>query len=190
MNVGLVNSLPVADRLLIAETQHAELKGLDEDELLALHMRVRRARTKYLGQYRREASARVQRQGGRGKARPRNTRNLERAELFEDVLARVSKAVSVKAKAAASQLKAERIAAAREAKAAAGSAKKTTAKKTAGAKRTTASRSARTSGVARAGRGPANAKAGDRGVVSPRTTKARASAKASGARKQARKDSR
>jgi hypothetical protein len=162
---------------------------LDEDELLALHQRVRRVRTKHLGQYRREASARVPRQGGRGKARPRNTQNLERAELFEDVLARVSKAVATKAKQAASELKAERLAAAREAKASSGSAKKPTSAKTT-AKKTTASRSARASGVARAGRAPANAKAGDRSAVSPRTRKERASVKASGARRQARKDSR
>ena len=189
MNIGLVNSLPVADRLLIAETEASALADLDEDELLALHQRVHRARTKYLGQYRREASARVQRHAARGKARPRNARNLERAEVFEDLLARVSRAVAVKAKQAASELKAERLAAAREAKASAGSAKKSTTAKTA-AKKTTASRSARASGVARAGRAPANAKAGDRGLVSPRTTKARATSKASGARRQARKDSR
>lgn len=189
MNIGVVNSLPVADRLLVAETDAAAIAGLDEDELLALHQRVRRARTKYLGQYRREASARVPRQGGRGKARPRNLRNLERAELFEDVLARVSKAVAAMAKQAAAELKAERLAAARAAKASGGAAKKSTTAKTT-AKRTTASRSPRASGVARAGSSPANAKSGDRSAVSPRTTKQRATVKASGARRQARKDSR
>jgi hypothetical protein len=51
--------------------------------------------------------------GGRGFARPKNRRNAEKAEMFEDALARVSKRVDVVARQAAKDLKAERLAAAR-----------------------------------------------------------------------------
>jgi hypothetical protein len=51
--------------------------------LLALHTRVRRARTKYVTQYRRAASARVADVGGRGMARPKNRRAADKAEAFK-----------------------------------------------------------------------------------------------------------
>ena len=89
---------------------------LDEDALLDLHGRVRRARTKYVKLYRRQASARVGDTGGRGAARPMNRRNADKAEVFEIALARVSKQVDVVARRAAAQLKSERLAAARAAK--------------------------------------------------------------------------
>ena len=56
---------------------------LDEDALLDLHGRVRRARTKYVKLYRRQASVRVGDTGGRGAARPMNRRNADKAEVFE-----------------------------------------------------------------------------------------------------------
>ncbi len=60
MNQRILNSM-TAERLLIAETERAALAELDEDELLDLHGRIRRART----EYRRGASQRLQRHGGR-----------------------------------------------------------------------------------------------------------------------------
>jgi hypothetical protein len=66
MNQGLLNSLTDAERMLVAETERDALKGLDEDELLDLHQRIRRARTKYVKNYRRAASAAVAGVGGRG----------------------------------------------------------------------------------------------------------------------------
>jgi hypothetical protein len=119
MNQGLLNSLTDAERLLVAQTERDALKGLDEDELLDLHQRIRRARTKYVKNYRRAASAAVAGVGGRGMSYPRNQRDRDKAELFESVLAKVSREVAVVANRASMQLRAERLEAARAAKAAA-----------------------------------------------------------------------
>jgi hypothetical protein len=105
-------SLTTAQGDLLRETETARLAELDEDELLALHARVRRARNKYVGLYRRQGAARVTAKAARGKARPANRTNAERAEVFELALARVSKRIDVVARAAAAELKAERLAAA------------------------------------------------------------------------------
>jgi hypothetical protein len=80
---SLLKSLTEGEWLLLAETKRAAMADLDEDELLALHTRIRRARTKYMSQYRRAASARVAEVGGRGVARPKNRRAAEKAEAFE-----------------------------------------------------------------------------------------------------------
>jgi hypothetical protein len=111
---ALLNSLTEAEMALVRETEPAQLAELDEDGLDALHTRIRRARGKYVKLYRREASARVVELGGRGKARPKNRRNAQKAEVFEDALARVSRALAAAAKRSANELKAERLAAARE----------------------------------------------------------------------------
>jgi hypothetical protein len=113
MNQALLNSLTEKERALIAETEPAALAVLDEDALLDLHGRIRRARTKYVKLYRRQASVNVAEQGGRGFSYAKNTRNRGKAELFELALARVSKRVEVVAKQAAAELRAERLAAAR-----------------------------------------------------------------------------
>jgi hypothetical protein len=119
MNQGLLNSLTEAERLLVAETERDVLKGLDEDGLLDLHQRIRRARTKYVKNYRRAASAAVADGGGRGMSYPRNQRDRDKAELFESVLAKVSREVAVAANRASMELRTERIEAARAAKSAA-----------------------------------------------------------------------
>ena len=59
MKASLLAVLNDSERLLVAETESAALAPLDEDAVAALHDRVRRARNKYVGQYRRGASARV-----------------------------------------------------------------------------------------------------------------------------------
>ena len=117
MNQGLLNSLTDAERMLVAETERDVLKGLDEDELLDLHQRIRRVRTKYVKNYRRSASAAVAQAGGRGMSYAKNQRDRDKAELFESVLARVSREVAVAANRASMQLRSERIEAARSAKA-------------------------------------------------------------------------
>ena len=183
MNRALINSLTEAEYLLVRETENPALAELDEDELVALHDRVRRARTKYTTLYRREASAKVRAQGGRGKARPKNTRNRERAEVFEDALARVSARLARVARASAKELRDARIAAARGEKAA-GAAAKTTATKTATKQATKAP------AKARGGKPAPNAKSGDRSLVSPRSVKKGASVQAKGARRQAKRDAR
>jgi hypothetical protein len=113
MNQALLNSLTENERGLIAETEGEALTGLDEDSLLDLHGRIRRARTKYVKLYRRQASAGVAEHGGRGFSYAKNQRHRDKAELFELALARVSKRVEVMAKQAAAELRAERLAAAR-----------------------------------------------------------------------------
>jgi hypothetical protein len=115
MNQALLNSLTEAERLLVAEAERDAVKSLDEDELLELHQRIRRARTKYVKNYRRAAGAAVAEAGGRGKSYPRNQRDRDKAELFETVLARVSREVAGAARQAATELRKERIAAARPA---------------------------------------------------------------------------
>ena len=77
---------------LLRETEPERMAGLDEDETLELHTRIRRARTKYVKLYRRRASARVEDLGGRGFARPKNRRNADKAEVFEEALARATSA--------------------------------------------------------------------------------------------------
>jgi hypothetical protein len=116
MNQGLLNSLTEAERMLVAGTERDVLKGLDEDELLDLHQRIRRVRTKYVKNYRRGASSAVAEAGGRGMSYARNQRDRDKAELFESVLARVSREVAVAANRASMQLRSERIEAARAAK--------------------------------------------------------------------------
>jgi hypothetical protein len=98
---------------LLRETEPERMAELDEDETLELHTRIRRARTKYVKLYRRQAGARVEDLGGRGFARPKNRRNADKAEVFEDALARVSTRVDVLARRAAAELREERLAAAR-----------------------------------------------------------------------------
>jgi hypothetical protein len=117
MNASLLAALTQAERRLVAETEPAELAMLDEDAAIALEARIRRARGKYVGQYRRSASARVPEQGGRGMARPKNTHAAMKAEAFETALSRVSRRVGVLARESAARLRAERLEMARAAKA-------------------------------------------------------------------------
>ena len=90
----------------------AEAAKLNEDELIDLHRRIRRARNKYAGVYRRQGSAKIAKKGGRGLAKEKNSRNAGRAEVFEDALARVSAQLAEVAAASAERLKADRLAAA------------------------------------------------------------------------------
>jgi hypothetical protein len=114
MNKAVLFSMTDAERLLVAETEKKELHTLDEEALLALETRIRRARNKYVGLYRRQAATQVQKSGGRGKAGPKNQRNRDKAEVFELALARVSRRVAAVAKQASDDLRAERLEAARK----------------------------------------------------------------------------
>jgi hypothetical protein len=113
MNRTITNSLTEAELALVRETDRDRLAGLDEDTLADLHDRIRRARTKYVTIYRRTGAATVEVKGGRGVAKERNARNAAKAEVFEDALARVSRALAAAARASATALRAERVAAAR-----------------------------------------------------------------------------
>jgi hypothetical protein len=173
MNASLLAVLNDAERLLVAETERAELAALDEDAAIDLEARIRRARNKYVGQYRRAASARVPEHGARGTARPENQRAALKAEAFEEALARVSRRVATLARQAAAALRAERLAAARAARPG----------------RAPGPRQAKPA-AARKGPPVTGEPAGDRALRSPRTEKQRAGALASGARRQAKRDSR
>ena len=161
---ALLNSLTEAESTLVRETKLSKLKELDEDGLVELHQRIRRARNKYVKLYRREASAKVAEKGGRGIARPKNTRNAGKAEVFEDALARVSRRLAAAARASAAVLKAERLAAAGDASGGPGGARD------------------KGKGVG-SGRVPATQRSPDR-------KKRAASTRAKGARRQAKKDNR
>lgn len=112
----MVGTLSEAEQDLVRETERRRLLDLDEDDLTQLHGRIRRARDKYVKQYRRQAAAKVPAAGGRGKAFPKNTRARDKAEVFEEALARVSRRLGAVAHAAALELKAERLAEARQAR--------------------------------------------------------------------------
>lgn len=112
---AVLNSLTEAELAIARSAEPEALADLDEDALLEVHGRVRRARDKYLGQYRRQAATKVADVGGRGKAYSQNQRARDKAEVFETALAQVSTAVAKAARRSAAALKAERLAAARAA---------------------------------------------------------------------------
>jgi hypothetical protein len=108
----LLGVLRKDERDLIRETEPERMVGLSEDNLLALHKRIRRARNKHVNNYRRQATEGVKKHGGRGKSRPKNKHAAQKAEVFEDALARVSVLLAELAGQAAEELKQARLAAA------------------------------------------------------------------------------
>ena len=88
---------------------------MSEDELGDALLLVRRARNKYSTLHRRQSSATVAEVGRRAATQSQNLRTLRKAEIFEDALARVSRAYANAAKAAAAQIKSERLALAKAA---------------------------------------------------------------------------
>ena len=106
---ALIGTLREDELDLLRDTEPDRMAALDEDDLLDLHSRVRRARTKYVKLYRRQASSQVKKSGGRGKGRPKNRRNADKAEVFEDALARLQSPTRF-----IGELKTERLAAARK----------------------------------------------------------------------------
>ena len=172
MNATLLAALTPDERFLVSRTERDALAGLDEDAALELHQQIRRARTKYVGQYRRAAAARVPGKGGRGRARPANERARLRAEAFEEALARVSRRLAVLAQQASRELRAERLEAARSVRwgVSSGGA-------TADPSSTTVDAHAPQARPGKAAR-------------TPRTERARAQSTASGARRQAGRDTR
>lgn len=107
-----IASLSEPERRLVAETERDHLRALDEDALIELHARVRRARDKVVQAHRREVAAAVTARGARGKASAAPRRSEGKAEIFETALARVSTSLAAAARASAAALRAERLAAA------------------------------------------------------------------------------
>ena len=99
MNKAMLSLLSEPEVLLVLATEPAALALLDEDETGDLLLRVRRARTKYSTNYRRQSSKRVVAKGARGAARGSSNKTAEKAEIFEDALARVSRRLAALAKA-------------------------------------------------------------------------------------------
>jgi hypothetical protein len=164
---ALLGSLTDAERALVRETERDQLAELTEDDLVALHTRVRRARDKYVKLYRRESAARVTTVGGRGKAYAKGGRDRGKAEVFEDALARVSRQLAAAARASATALKAERLAEAR-------------ADRNTSPPRTSARKAGPVKAAQRTNRRP----------ESPNRVKRHSTTRAAGARRQARKDAR
>jgi len=170
---------PKGQKLLL-ETEPKRLAELDEDGLIDLHTRVRRARTKYSTLYRRQGAAAV-RAGGKRGVSPKNT--LEKAEVFEDALARVSRAVAAAARASAIALRAERLAAAGTARG--GAQTKTSGRAAAGATSKASSASAAKTAASPATAGPTGRR---KDLRPPAKVAHKATVQAKGARKQAKRD--
>jgi hypothetical protein len=171
MDESLRAVLTETERLLVDETERDALATLDEDGAIELETRIRRARDKYVSQYRRSASAAVAEHGGRGRARPENSRALVKAEAFERSLSSVSHRVAVLASKAAAQLRSERLAAARSVKQSdwPGAGERVPAQRRKGPAVTTEP-------------------TGERGLRNPASEKERAGTQAAGARRQAKRD--
>ncbi|MDH2415095.1 hypothetical protein [Nocardioides sp. CER19] len=112
MKQAVLNSMTDAEQQLVRETSRDALTDLDEEELLALHSRIREARSKYVTIYRRNARGAVVKRGGRGFSYPKNQRDRDKAEVFETALAAVSRQVAAHAARAAAELKTSRLEAA------------------------------------------------------------------------------
>lgn len=168
MAINLSDALSDSDFQLVQSTSLGELRALDEDALLDLHTRVRRARNKHVGIYRRRGAARVQRKGARGAVREANQRNALRVEIFEDALSRVSRQLGVAARQASRELKEERLALAKTESPAKAAAPAKAARKTPAKKRVLS----------------------DKTRKNPGRIKREAGTKATGARRQAKRDAR
>src|SRR5215471_17747223 len=101
MNNATWAMLNDTEQALLREAEPAAAGRLDEDGLLALHDRIRRARNKYTKLYRRRAQGQVAKDASRGRAHSVNARTAAKAEAFEDALARVSRLLAKAAKASA-----------------------------------------------------------------------------------------
>src|SRR5262245_41940193 len=163
-------SVSEKERELLTSTEAANLNELDEDALIALHDRVRRARTKHVQLHRRSVGRQVGVKGARGTASLAPRRSASKAEVFEGALARVSTALAKRARESASALRAERLATAQRSTSAT-PAKRSAAGRTAGSTSTT----------------KANSRSRGHEPVERKTV---ASGRAAGARRQAKSDGR
>lgn len=175
MNSRLLASLPEAERDLVLQTGSEVLPQLSEDEVAELHTRLRKARNKHRSIYRRSAAARVEQAGARGTARPKNLGARERAEVLDEALVRVNRQLAKLAKQEQEALRQERLA---EARAVKGSAPASSVE------------SGPPSTTKRAPRGRPPKNTGNRSLQNPSSKAQRASTRATGARRQAKRDSR
>lgn len=97
-----------SEKDLVLATRPKKLRKLDEDELISLHKRIRKARNKYSKLHRRRAGEQVGKDGTRSKASKKHARTAAKAEIFEDKLSKVSRQLAVVAGAHAEALRTER----------------------------------------------------------------------------------
>jgi hypothetical protein len=105
-----------AEQMLLVHTEKERLVGLSEDELDDLLTRVRRARNKYTKLYRRQSRDLVVASSSRRGTSTSNQKTKRKAEILEGALARVAAALATAARITARELKQERLAAAKAAK--------------------------------------------------------------------------
>lgn len=110
----LRHSLSEDEYVLVRGTKKARMADLDEEALIRLHIRVRRARNKFVKLYRQSGAAKVEAKGARGAGKSANTHNADKAEVFESALSRVSRQLAKASKHNARKLKAERLERARK----------------------------------------------------------------------------
>jgi hypothetical protein len=113
VNKATLRMLNDAEQKLLRQAEPGRLRHLDEDDLVDLHTRIRRARSKYSKLYRRRAGAQVGKHGTRAMASAAHERTAVKAEVFEDALARVSRYLAQAARRSSDRLRDERLAAAR-----------------------------------------------------------------------------
>ncbi|WP_426572224.1 hypothetical protein [Aquihabitans sp. McL0605] len=180
MNLTIVKTLSKGEQSLIMDTRPKRLDGLSEDALLDLHARVRRGRNKYAKNYRQAARSQVRADRARGAASKKSRGDSQRAEVFEDALARVSDRLSKAARRSATDLRKKRLAAVKAEKAKKAAKTKSAKARAAKAKASKAKASSSAKGKV-AGKGTKRSKAktpvGKRSVASQRATKARKGAK-------------
>jgi hypothetical protein len=186
MNLTIVKTLSKGEQSLIMDTRPRKLEGASEEALLDLHARVRRGRNKYSKLYRQSARSQVKADRARGAASKKSRGDAERAEVFEDALARVSDRLSKAARRSATKLRKQRLDAAKAQKAAKAKARKAARAKAEKAKQAKTAKAAKGK-AARAKASKSAVKGGNkakgktavskRSVASQRSTKARKNAK-------------
>ena len=174
MNLTIVKTLSKGEQSLIMDTRPKQLDGLSEDALLDLHARVRRGRNKYSKLYRQSARGQVKADRARGAASKKSRGDAERAEVFEDALARVSDRLSKAARKSATKLRKQRLDAVKAQKAAKSKAAKARA---AGKAKKSPARKTSPKAAAKGKRTSTKSPVSKRSVASQRSTKARKGAK-------------
>lgn len=170
---AMLTLLTSAEKQLVAQTSPKRLDRLDEDKLIALLDRVRRARNKYAKLHRRQASAQVKQDAARGVAGTKNQRTSTKAEIFEEALSRVTRQLSSVSRREAKALRSQRLADAKRAKTGAAKPRKAASGKRKGRAGSASAAEHRSQHLKSAGR-----------------LKKNASVKSKGKRRQAKRDSR
>ena len=174
MNLTIVKTLTKGEQSLVMDTRPKQLDKLSEDDLLDLHARVRRGRNKYKKNYRQSAAGRVKADRSRGAASKKSRGDAERAEVFEDALARVSDRLAKAARKTAGDLRKKRLAAVKAQKAAKAKAKQARA---AGKTKKKPSSKAAPKAAAKGKRTSTKTPVSKKSVAGQRSTKARTNAK-------------